>query len=258
MEFTELQHLTHEIGTAILALLYLLRLAALFRRRPARDIASNAKGAIWRGAVDAFVTIVAPWKMESTRRHWARYLEFVVFHMGILFNIVLSFAFTYAPGALTAPVRIVILVLLAAAFVAGGLRLCRRARLAEMRAISSPDDYVALVMVLLFFFTGKERSASEILLEQDEKSRGDDPDMTENLHKIKDIARQTRRYLEEGKVDRFGELLHAHWERLDQRIGVHVQAVVLGDFADAPGGRRPIQEDAIQRFHAQHDILGHR
>lgn len=154
MEFTEFQHLTHEIGTAILVLLYTLRLIVLFRRRLARDIASNAKGEIWRGAVDAFITIVAPWKMESTRKHWRRYVEFIVFHLGILVNIVLSFVIAYAPGVLAGPVRSVTFVLLAAAFVAGSLRLYRRASLAEMRVISSPDDYIAMVIVLLFLFTG--------------------------------------------------------------------------------------------------------
>jgi hypothetical protein len=148
------QHLTHEIGTAILVLLYVLRLIALFRRRPARDNASNAKGEIWRGTVDAFVTILAPWKMESTSKHWTRYVEFVVFHLGVFLNIALSFVVTYAPGALSVPVRSVVSVVLVASFVAGGLRLYRRARLTEMRIISSPDDYIAMVMVLLFILTG--------------------------------------------------------------------------------------------------------
>jgi nitrate reductase gamma subunit len=154
MEFTEFQHLTHQIGTAILVLLYALRLIVLFRRRPASDIASNAKGEIWRGTVDAFVTIVAPWKMESTHRHWMRYVEFVVFHLGVFLCIALSFTITYAPHLLSVPVRSVAFALLAASFVAGGLRLYRRANLAEMRVISSPDDYIAMVMVLLFLFTG--------------------------------------------------------------------------------------------------------
>lgn len=154
MAFTEFQHLTHQIGTAILVLLYVLRLIVLFRRRLTRDIASNPKGEIWRGTVTAFITIVAPWKMESTRKHWTRYVEFVVFHLGVFFNIVLSFVIAYAPEALSVPVRSVALVLLAASFVAGGLRLYRRTSLAEMRVISSPDDYIAMGMVLLFLFTG--------------------------------------------------------------------------------------------------------
>jgi nitrate reductase gamma subunit len=154
MEFSEFQHLTHQIGTAILVLLYALRLIVLFRRRPARDIASDAKGEIWRGTVDAFMTIVAPWKMESTHKHWTRYVEFVVFHLGVFLNILLSFVITYAPQVLTVPVRIVTFVLLAASLIVGSLRLYRRANLAEMRVISSPDDYIAMIMVLLFLVTG--------------------------------------------------------------------------------------------------------
>lgn len=154
MEFAEFQHRTHQIGTAILVLLYALRLIVLFRRRPARDLASNAKGEIWRGTVDAFVTLVAPWKMESTRKHWTRYVEFVFFHLGIFLNIVLSFGITYAPQRLSVPVRSVALVWLAASIIAGSVRLYRRATRPEMRAISSPDDYIAIVMVLLFLLTG--------------------------------------------------------------------------------------------------------
>ena len=154
MEFSKFQHLTHEIGTAVLVLLYVLRLIILFRRRLARDIASNAKGEIWQGTVDAFVTIAMPWKMESTRKHWMRYIEFILFHVGVFSNILLSFAIAYAPGVLSVPVRSAAFALLVASFVAGGLRLYRRAKFAEMQAISSPEDYIAMVIVLLFLFTG--------------------------------------------------------------------------------------------------------
>jgi len=154
MESAVFQHLTHEIGTAILVLLYLLRLITLFRRRPARELSSNPKAEVWRGTVDAFVTIVAPWKMESTHKHWTRYVEFVVFHLGVFLNIALSFLLAYAPDLLSVPVRRVTMVVLAASFVAGALRLYRRAHRAEMRIISSPDDYIAMAMVLLFLLTG--------------------------------------------------------------------------------------------------------
>jgi D-glycero-alpha-D-manno-heptose-7-phosphate kinase len=65
---------------------------------------------------------------------------------------------------------------------------------------------------LIFFFTGKERSASEILSEQDNKSRQDAPEMIQNLHQIKEIGLETRKYLEKGEIDKLGELLHTHWE----------------------------------------------
>ena len=154
MEFSEFQQLTHEIGTAVLVLLYLARLVVLLRRRPARDLASNPRGEIWRGTADAFLTIIAPWRMESTQKHWVRYAEFVIFHLGVFLCIALSFVITYAPGVLTLPVRTVALVLMAASLLVGGLRLYRRVRLPEMRIISSPDDYLAMGMVLGFLGTG--------------------------------------------------------------------------------------------------------
>ena len=69
MGFSEFQHLTHEIGTAILVLLYVLRLIVLFRRRLAQDISSNAKGEIWQGTVDAFVVVVEPGRRSIQTAH---------------------------------------------------------------------------------------------------------------------------------------------------------------------------------------------
>ena len=70
---------------------------------------------------------------------------------------------------------------------------------------------------ILLFFTGKERNASEILSEQVERSNQDNPEMINNLHQIKEIGLETRRYLERGQVDMFGELLHRHWETKKKR-----------------------------------------
>jgi D-glycero-alpha-D-manno-heptose-7-phosphate kinase len=70
-----------------------------------------------------------------------------------------------------------------------------------------------------FFYTGIERSATDILKEQDSKSRLDDPDVIENLHQVKEIGLETRAALEKGDVDRFGELLDVHWEIKKKRSG---------------------------------------
>ena len=76
----------------------------------------------------------------------------------------------------------------------------------------SPEAMDQLEGNILLFFTGKERSASEILAEQDKKTMQDDQEMIENLHQIKEIGLETRKYLEKGQVNELGELLHAHWE----------------------------------------------
>jgi D-glycero-alpha-D-manno-heptose-7-phosphate kinase len=70
---------------------------------------------------------------------------------------------------------------------------------------------------LILFFTGQERSASEILRDQDTKSKSDDPDIIQNLHQIKEIGLATRKYLEKGQVDMVGELFHIHWETKKKR-----------------------------------------
>ena len=70
---------------------------------------------------------------------------------------------------------------------------------------------------ILLFYTGRERSASEILSDQNERSKSDDPAMIQNLHRIKEIGLETRRVLERGRVDDLGELLHIHWETKKRR-----------------------------------------
>ncbi len=64
---------------------------------------------------------------------------------------------------------------------------------------------------LFLFCLNKSRSASSVLTEQNEKSKNKDKDTIERLHKIKDIGFYTKKILEEGKIDEFGEILHNHW-----------------------------------------------
>lgn len=70
---------------------------------------------------------------------------------------------------------------------------------------------------LALFFTGRERESSEILDQQDEKTQKEDHAMIENLHQIKDIGLQSRKYLEQGQTHMLGELFHTHWELKKKR-----------------------------------------
>jgi len=70
---------------------------------------------------------------------------------------------------------------------------------------------------LLLFFTGYSRSASTILKEQDEKTKKSDKPMIENLHFIKDLAKQSQRALEQGDLTEFARLMDAHWQRKKER-----------------------------------------
>lgn len=64
---------------------------------------------------------------------------------------------------------------------------------------------------LFLFYLNQKRSASNVLKEQDKKSKIKDENVINRLHKIKEIGLQTRKLFESGKIDEFGEILHEHW-----------------------------------------------
>ena len=82
-----------------------------------------------------------------------------------------------------------------------------------------PDTLHALEDNLLLFFTGYSRSASEILREQDQKSRATDAAMTSNLHFVKRLGLDSCAALEGGDLERFAELMNAHWQWKKKRSG---------------------------------------
>ena len=72
---------------------------------------------------------------------------------------------------------------------------------------------------LLLFFTGFSRSASEILKDQDARTRRNDGAMIDNMHHVKDLGLRSKAALEQGAFDTFGRLMHEHWEHKRKRSG---------------------------------------
>lgn len=70
---------------------------------------------------------------------------------------------------------------------------------------------------LLLFFTGYSRSASDILKEQDSKSKEKNQDMTDNLHFIKELGLKSKDAFEKGDLHEFAALMNVHWEHKKQR-----------------------------------------
>jgi D-glycero-alpha-D-manno-heptose-7-phosphate kinase len=64
---------------------------------------------------------------------------------------------------------------------------------------------------LLLFYTGKSRSASKILADQNQRSKTGEAQMLENLHRIKELGHRIHRLLAEGDVEGYAELMHEHW-----------------------------------------------
>jgi D-glycero-alpha-D-manno-heptose-7-phosphate kinase len=79
------------------------------------------------------------------------------------------------------------------------------------------DTLYSLEDNLLLFFTGYSRPASEILREQDTKSKQNDREMIANLHFVKELGRKSKETLETGDLEHFAELMNIHWEYKKQR-----------------------------------------
>ena len=84
----------------------------------------------------------------------------------------------------------------------------------------SEETLLELEDNLLLFFTGYARSASKILQEQHDKSTQSDEAMLENLHFVKELARQSQRALEGNNLREFARLMDVHWRRKKERSAI--------------------------------------
>lgn len=69
----------------------------------------------------------------------------------------------------------------------------------------------------MMFFTGYTRSASAILKDQDARLKSSDRGMIEELHRVKELGKESLAALEGGDLRRFAEIMHEHWERKRRR-----------------------------------------
>ncbi len=70
---------------------------------------------------------------------------------------------------------------------------------------------------LLLFFTGSSRAASDILRDQDTRTKENSPEMIDNLHFTKQLGLQSRDALLAGDLRKFADLMHVHWEHKKKR-----------------------------------------
>jgi D-glycero-alpha-D-manno-heptose-7-phosphate kinase len=104
------------------------------------------------------------------------------------------------------------------------------------------DTRNALADNLLIFFTGYARSASEILRDQDTRTKKNDTSMIDNLHYVKDIGLRSKAALERGDLVAFGKLMHEHWEHKRKRSSGMSNSTIddwynIGMDAGAIGGK---------------------
>lgn len=142
----------HLYSLAFMLVVYVIRILWIMRFRLVRDLA-RPKGSGMEGAVAAMTTLARPWSMETTRKGFIHWVEFAIFHVGVAVMIAMSFVISLAPQWLTPPVTALVIASQVLALVAGIIRLVTRIRDPKMRAISSPDDYFALIYANVLFVT---------------------------------------------------------------------------------------------------------
>ncbi len=144
------------MALVFMAIVYALRIRWLLRFKPARERqAPSGPGGTnpRKGILYSWANVASPWAMESTRQNPLFYAQFVIFHLAVAANIIMSFVIPYAPG-LMKPAIVVrgLQGLFLAGCLIGCYRLYRRVTDPYIRQISTPDDYFSLLLLTVWMF----------------------------------------------------------------------------------------------------------
>ncbi len=149
------EHTLQEVALGFMALVYILRIRWIlgFKAGKERQAATGMGDTNPRkGIIYSWANIALPGAMESTRNNLPMYFQFVLFHIGVVAAIGLSFVIPYLPQVLTPTVTLILQISTGAACLIGLYRIFRRFGKKHMRAISSPDDYFSLLLLTVWFF----------------------------------------------------------------------------------------------------------
>ena len=151
------EHTLQEVALVFMALVYTARIIWLLRFKAGGDRqAPTGSPSVTptKGILYSWANIAMPWAMESTRKRFPLYVQFVIFHLGVVAAIGLSFIIPYTPWLLDYPIVVLSLqAFIGAAFLVGVIRIIRRVGSPYMRAISSPDDYFSLFLLTVWFLS---------------------------------------------------------------------------------------------------------
>lgn len=142
------------LALLFMAVVYAFKIRWILRFPAGRDRqppGGKGAGGARQGAVHSLFNVALPWEMASTRAHPWFYAQFVIFHLGVAASIAMSFLIPYAPGWIAGrPAVLALQAIFAAAFLVGAVRMARRITNPHVRAISTPDDYFSLGLLVVW------------------------------------------------------------------------------------------------------------
>lgn len=138
---------------AFMAFMYAVKIRELLKL-PGPPEKAELKGDRRAGAIESLTNVVKPWAMESRRTDLFFYAEFAVFHVGAILTIAATLLIPLAPSLMIPPVTKFFMLFMALAFLVGLRRVRRRVTERRIRSISSPDDYIAIILMTFFMGVG--------------------------------------------------------------------------------------------------------
>ncbi|MFC1564663.1 hypothetical protein ACFL6G_06980 [candidate division KSB1 bacterium] len=147
------------LALIVMAIIYTLRIRWLLKFKLGKERqAPTGTGRFEshkRSIIYSWANIALPHEMESTRNNIMMYIQFLVFHFGVVLAIGLTFIIPYIPAMLESPFILRLFqVVIGGACLIGVYRIFRRFGDKYIRAISSPDDYFSLILLTIWFFFG--------------------------------------------------------------------------------------------------------
>ncbi len=143
------------VALCFMASVYALKVRWILKFPAGRDRQApggNPGTSAAKGAMYSLFNVAMPWGMASTRQHPLFYAQFVIFHLGMAASILMSFLIPYVPAWIAGRGAVAVLqAIFAAAFLVGVVRMVRRLKDPYIRAISTPDDYFSLALLVVWF-----------------------------------------------------------------------------------------------------------
>jgi len=82
----------------------------------------------------------------------------------------------------------------------------------DAKSLNVSEDTIDLLEDnLVMVSTGYYRAASSVLKEQDDRSKSNDQEMIDNLHRVRELGYRTREAIETGNLAAYGQIMHEHW-----------------------------------------------